>query len=124
MDPYAHFHHYMYMQERRRERAQRHPLAELREVHLVSPLKRVLARLRALFKKPGASRPQRDIAAPLEAAASSSEERLSHNGFTEEEIAAFRRLKQWYQMRNEQDTAMLRHWEFLRLLVNSGKLEV
>jgi hypothetical protein len=34
------------------------------------------------------------------------------------------RLRQWYQMDGREDTVMLRHWEFLKLLVNNGMLEL
>ena len=59
---------------------------------------------------------------PLEGAVSE-EERLSQNGFTEEEIVALFRLRQWYQIGGREHIVMLRHWEFLKMLVNTGKLE-
>jgi hypothetical protein len=49
---------------------------------------------------------------------------LAQCGFTAEEIVALLWLRQWYQMGGSDRFQIMRHWEFLRLLVRSGKLEV
>ena len=49
---------------------------------------------------------------------------LVQYGFTPEEIVALLWLRQWYQMGGSDRIQILRHWEFLKLLVRSGKLEV
>ena len=51
-------------------------------------------------------------------------ESLVQCGFTPEEIVALLQLRQWYQMGGSDRIQILRHWEFLKLLVRSGKLEV
>ena len=51
-------------------------------------------------------------------------ESLVQCGFTPEEIVALLWLRQWYQMGGSDRIQILRHWEFLKLLVRSGKLEV
>lgn len=51
-------------------------------------------------------------------------ERLVQCGFTPEEIVALLQLRQWYQMGGSDRFQIMRHWEFLKLLVRSGKLEV
>jgi hypothetical protein len=45
-------------------------------------------------------------------------------GFTREEIVALLCLRQWYQIGGSDRFQIVRHWEFLRLLVRIGKLEV
>lgn len=50
-------------------------------------------------------------------------ERLAQSGFTSEEIVSFYWLRQWYQSGGSDRVAMVRHWEFLKLLVLQGKLE-
>ena len=45
-------------------------------------------------------------------------------GCTPEEIVALLQLRQWYQMGGSDRIQIVRHWEFLKLLVRSGKLEV
>jgi hypothetical protein len=45
-------------------------------------------------------------------------------GFTPEEIVALLWLRQWYQVGGSDRMQLVRHWEFLKLLVRSGKLEV
>jgi hypothetical protein len=49
---------------------------------------------------------------------------LVQNGFTPEEIVALLWLRQWYQVGGSDRMQLVRHWEFLKLLVRSGKLEV
>jgi hypothetical protein len=51
-------------------------------------------------------------------------ERIVQCGFTPEEIVALLWLRQWYQMGGSDRVQIVRHWEFLKLLVRSGKLEV
>ncbi len=122
MHPYIQFHHYKLMLERR-EREQRFLLTELRKVHRTSAWQWVLDRLRALFTTPGANKQQRSMSIPLEAAASE-EEWLTQNGFSADQIAILYKLRRWHQMCNREHIAILRHWEFLKRLVNSGKLEL
>ena len=45
-------------------------------------------------------------------------------GFTPHEIASLLWLRQWYQTGGSDRTNMVRHLEFLRLLVQSGDLEL
>jgi len=122
MYSYFQFHHYKLMQERR-EQEQRYLLTGLRKVHRASAWQLVLGRLQALFSTPGAKKQQRSMSIPLEAAASE-EEWLAQNGFSTDQIAILYRLRRWHQMCNREHIAMLRHWEFLKQLVNSGKLEL
>ena len=49
---------------------------------------------------------------------------LVQYGFTPEEIVALLWLRQWYQGGGSDRVQLVRHWEFLKLLVRSGKLEV
>ncbi len=44
-------------------------------------------------------------------------------GFTAQEIALLLWLRQWYQAGGSDRATMVRHLEFLRLLVQSGDLE-
>jgi hypothetical protein len=66
---------------------------------------------------------QLNIATHLEAVVLE-RERLVQCGFTPGEIVALLWLRQWYQMGGSDRTQIVRHWEFLKLLVRSGKLEV
>ncbi|HEX6556160.1 MAG TPA: hypothetical protein VF026_25600 [Ktedonobacteraceae bacterium] len=45
-------------------------------------------------------------------------------GFTPHEIASLLWLRQWYQNGGSDRTSLVRHLEFLRLLVQSGELEL
>jgi len=45
-------------------------------------------------------------------------------GFDQREIASLLRLRQWYQMGRSDRANLVRHLEFLRLLVQSGELEL
>ena len=45
-------------------------------------------------------------------------------GFTQQEITALLWLRQWYQTGGSDRANMIRHLEFLRLLVQSGDLEL
>jgi hypothetical protein len=49
-------------------------------------------------------------------------EELAADGFTSEEIVSLLWLRQWYQTVGSDRVAVLRHWEFLKLLVLTGKL--
>ena len=51
-------------------------------------------------------------------------ERLAECGFTAEESAALLWLRQWYQMGGSDRVVLVRHWEFLKRLVVSGRLDV
>ena len=51
-------------------------------------------------------------------------ERLAGCGFTSEEIVALLWLQQWYQAGGSDRALLVRHWEFLRHLVLTGKLDV
>jgi hypothetical protein len=51
-------------------------------------------------------------------------ELLAQWGFTEEEIVSLLWLQQWYQMGGSDRALIVRHLEFLRLLVRTGELEV
>ena len=52
------------------------------------------------------------------------EETLAQCGFTAEEIVALLWLRHWYQTGGSDRIPIVRHWEFLKLLVMTGKLEV
>jgi hypothetical protein len=49
-------------------------------------------------------------------------EGLEADGFLSEEIVSLLWLRQWYQTGGSDRVAVLRHWEFLKLLVLTGKL--
>ena len=49
---------------------------------------------------------------------------LVQYGFTPEEIVALLWLRQWYQVGGSDRMQLVRNFEFLKLLVRSGKLEV
>lgn len=49
---------------------------------------------------------------------------LVQSGFSAEEIVALLWLRQWYQTGGSDRVQMVRHLEFLRLLVLNGKLEL
>ncbi len=51
-------------------------------------------------------------------------ETLAQCGFTEEEIVALLWLRQWYQTGGSDRAALLHHWEFLKHLIESGKLDL
>ena len=50
-------------------------------------------------------------------------ETLAQTGFTSEEIASLLWLRQWYQNGGSDRVEVIRHLEFLKLLVVNGKLE-
>ena len=49
---------------------------------------------------------------------------LAGSGFDPHEIASLLWLRQWYQTGGSDRASMVRHLEFLRLLVRSGELEL
>ncbi len=49
-------------------------------------------------------------------------EALAQSCFTPEEIASMMRLREWYQNGGSDRVAVVRHLEFLKFLVNNGKL--
>ena len=49
---------------------------------------------------------------------------LAQCGFSAEEIVALLWLRQWYQTGGSDRVQIVRHLEFLKLLVLNGKLEV
>ena len=49
---------------------------------------------------------------------------LTEWGFEQHQIASLLRLRQWYQTGGSDRANMVRHLEFLRLLVRSGELEL
>lgn len=51
-------------------------------------------------------------------------DRLAEGGFTAEESAALLWLRQWYQTGGSDRMPILRHWEFLKQLVMTGRLEM
>lgn len=48
---------------------------------------------------------------------------LVKSGFTPDEIVSLLWLQQWYQNGGSDRVTMVRHWEFLKLLVMNGQLE-
>ena len=52
------------------------------------------------------------------------QELLTQWGFTAQEIASLLWLRQWYQTGGSDRWLMMRHLEFLRLLVRRGELEL
>ncbi len=51
-------------------------------------------------------------------------EALTQSGFTPEEIVSLLWLRQWYQNGGSDRVEVVRHLEFLKLLVTSGKIEI
>ena len=49
-------------------------------------------------------------------------EALAQQGFTQEEIAALLRLREWYQYGGSDRINVIRHLEFIKFLVRNGKL--
>jgi hypothetical protein len=49
---------------------------------------------------------------------------LAQSGFTPDEIISLLWFQQWYQNGGSDRVTMVRHLEFLKLLVMNGKLEV
>ncbi len=51
-------------------------------------------------------------------------EALTRSGFTSEETVSLLWLRQWYQNGGSDRVEVVRHLEFLKLLVTSGKMEL
>jgi hypothetical protein len=116
---------FYHVQEWQREQEQMNLLlAEIRKIHRTRFWQHILDRLSTLFLRPRVRVQKRHTSIPLEAAVVSEEEKLVQNGFTSEEIFALYKFRQWYQMSGREDIVLLRHWEFLKRLVNNGRLEV
>jgi len=49
-------------------------------------------------------------------------EALAQSGFSPEEIASLLRLRDWYQHGGSDRVELVRHLEFLKFLVKTGKL--
>jgi hypothetical protein len=109
-------------QERQRKQEQDYYQQDLWKPPRVTIWQHILGHLNAFFSSLSASKRQCKMPLHLEVAVSE-EERLSQNGFTDKEIVALFRLRQWYQMGGREHIVMLRHWEFLKMLVNTGRLE-
>jgi len=99
-------------------------LAEIRKIHRTGIWQHVLGRLSALFLRPRVRVQKCNTSIPLEEVVVSGEEKLVQNGFTSEEVSALYKFRQWYQLTGREDIVILRHWEFLKLLVDNGRLEV
>jgi hypothetical protein len=60
----------------------------------------------------------------LEQPAPTEEEVLQASGFTFDEVVSLMYLRTWYQTGGSDRAPIMRHWEFIRLLVQSGRMEV
>ena len=49
---------------------------------------------------------------------------LAQQGFTSDEVLSLLWLRQWYQNGGSDRTEIIRHLEFLKLLVLNGKMEL
>ncbi len=49
---------------------------------------------------------------------------LAQNGFSQDEIISLLWLQQWYQHGGSDRIEVLRHFEFLRLLIVNGKVDL
>ena len=49
---------------------------------------------------------------------------LAQNGFTDDEIISLSWLRQWYQHGGSDRVEVIRHLEFLKLLVVNGKVDL
>ena len=56
--------------------------------------------------------------------AASETETLAQCGFTTDEIASLLWLRQWYQSGGSDRVEIVRHLEFIKLLVLTGKMEL
>ena len=54
----------------------------------------------------------------------SEQETLTQSGFSPDEIVALLWLRQWYQNGGSDRVEVIRHLEFLKLMVASGKIEL
>lgn len=48
---------------------------------------------------------------------------LAQAGFTKDEVLSLLWLRQWYQTGGSDRIEVVRHLEFLKLLINSGRME-
>jgi hypothetical protein len=60
--------------------------------------------------------------APLGETGAPERDGLAQCGFTAEEMAALLWLRRWYQNGSRDRMELVRHWEFLKWLVRTGKL--
>ncbi|MBE3560505.1 MAG: hypothetical protein IMW89_14970 [Ktedonobacteraceae bacterium] len=51
-------------------------------------------------------------------------EELTLNGFTQDEVVSLLWLRQWYQNGGSDRVEVVRHLEFLKLLVENGRIEL
>ncbi|HEX6552126.1 MAG TPA: hypothetical protein VF026_05135 [Ktedonobacteraceae bacterium] len=109
-------------EERQHKQEQGYYQQDLWKAPRVTIWQHILGHLNAFFTRPDTSKQQCNMPIPLEMAVFE-EERLSQNGFTDEEIVALFGLRQWYQLGGREHIVMLRHWEFLKMLVSTGRLE-
>ena len=56
--------------------------------------------------------------------ATTEQDTLVSSGFSSDEIVALLWLRQWYQNGGSDRVEIVRHLEFLKLLVTSGKMEL
>jgi hypothetical protein len=49
---------------------------------------------------------------------------LAQAGFTKDEVLSLLWLRQWYQTGGSDRIEVVRHLEFLKLLINSGRMEL
>ncbi len=66
---------------------------------------------------------QIEMASSSETITQDEKELLAQWGFTDEEVTSLLWLRQWYQTGGSDRAAIVRHLEFLRLLVLSGERE-
>lgn len=52
------------------------------------------------------------------------QEFLAQNGFTPDEIVSLLYLRQWYQNGGSDRIEVIRHLEFLKMLIANGKMEL
>lgn len=67
---------------------------------------------------------QIEMASSSETITQDEKELLAQWGFTDEEVTSLLWLRQWYQTGGSDRAAIVRHLEFLRLLVLSDKREL
>ena len=56
--------------------------------------------------------------------ATTEQDTLAQSGFSSDEIVALLWLRQWYQNGGSDRVEVVRHLEFLKLMVASGKIEL
>jgi hypothetical protein len=70
------------------------------------------------------NKPRKVALTQLEQPAPTDEEILTANGFSAEETTSILWLRQWYQSGGSDRASIVRHWEYLKLMVASGRIEV